>query len=156
MATLTCSRCSTEFHGRADAVHCSTNCRQRAHRDRRRRTKVADPKRLRLALNIINYDALISVAELRDEVGGAHSSEWADWFDDCIEWLSVARDGLRGMTPDECGQASVDRGLKLGGATRDVGRRGPEAALHAMGTDILASSGVGSKRNLGAPIGYSP
>jgi hypothetical protein len=125
---MTCTGCAAEFHARADAAYCSAACRQRAHRKRNAPhvtasqyrpqpilyadgcAPVADPNRLRRAINIgnSNYDAHISADELRRTLG-THAPEWADRVDDCIEWLSVVRDGLRGMDADERCQASVGR-----------------------------------------------
>jgi hypothetical protein len=118
----TCTECASEFHGRADAKYCSPACRQRAHRDRNRphtytpqpidcKTStglpLASPQRLRTALNLTRYDAHDSADALRPELDTA--AEWADWIDDTIEWLSVVRDGLRGMDKFERIQASVIR-----------------------------------------------
>ena len=68
--------------------------------------KTATPKRLRTALNLINYDAHRSADELRSGVIGP---QWADWIDDTIEWLSVVRDGLRGMDHNDRIVASIVR-----------------------------------------------
>jgi hypothetical protein len=70
--------------------------------------KIATPKRLRTALNLFGYDAHQSADELRDELG-PHASEWADWIDDTVEWLSVVRDGLRGMDQNDRIVASIVR-----------------------------------------------
>jgi hypothetical protein len=121
----TCTMCAAEFHGRADAKFCSPTCRQRAHRQQHRRyrpepilyadycAKVADPQRLRRSLNIMNYDAHISADQLYDTLG-PHASQWADRIDDCIEWLSVVRDGLRGMDSGQRAEATVARCTRRG------------------------------------------
>ena len=125
--TRTCAGCCAEFHGRTDAKFCSPVCRQRAHRDRHRRytpepvldvdlcAKMSDPKRLRTALNLVNYDAHRSADELHDTLSEPNrADEWADWIDDCIEWLLVVRDGLRGMDIDQRAQATVARCARRG------------------------------------------
>jgi hypothetical protein len=117
----TCAECGSEFHGRSDARYCSPTCRQAAYRQRHRPyrpepigcmtdlgLKIATPKRLRTALNLFGYDAHQSADELRDELG-PHASEWADWIDDTVEWLSVVRDGLRGMDQNDRIVASIVR-----------------------------------------------
>ena len=114
--------CAAQFHGRADAKFCSPTCRQRAHRQRHPRyrpepiifidgcAKVCDSKRLRRSISIMdNYDAHLSVDDVLRPHLGPHAPQWADRIDDCIEWLSVVRDGLRGMEADERVAASVVR-----------------------------------------------
>jgi hypothetical protein len=93
---------------------------------------VADPKRLRRAINIGNggnYDAHISADELRRTLG-PHASQWGDRIDDCIEWLSVVRDGLRGMDGDERVRASIARcGVRPGATSHSQGIQGISASI---------------------------
>lgn len=70
---------------------------------------IADHKRIRSALNLTRYDAHASADKLREQGEQALNDECANWIDDTIEWLSVVRDGLRGMAFHERYEASIAR-----------------------------------------------
>jgi hypothetical protein len=127
----TCAGCGAQLHGRADARYCSPACRQRAHRKRRRphkpqpytntehypNTHLANcraqghpsTRKINAALNLRFYDPHLATGCFQEFYRADDHPLMADDIDQFIEWLSVVRDGLRGMNWPERIAASVKR-----------------------------------------------
>jgi hypothetical protein len=115
----TCTVCAAQFHGRSDAQYCSPACRQRAYRERTRPFTPAPytnteyypnvyvrkctaqghptPEKMLAALKIRFYDPHLAAGCFQEYYRPEEHHLWANDIDQFIEWLSVVRDGLRGM-----------------------------------------------------------
>ncbi len=70
MSAATCAVCDTLFSGRADAVYCSSACRQKAHRERtaRRIAELSDLVEQSSGRKSTGRESTVSAAQVRDVV----------------------------------------------------------------------------------------